>query len=39
MLNKNDVIRELTNKEFIVRNVVYEYVCNLHLYDDELVLE
>lgn len=37
MLNKNEVIRELTNEEFIVRNAVYEYVCNLHLYDDEQI--
>lgn len=37
MLNKNDIIRELTNEEFIVRNAVYEYVCRLHLYDDEQI--
>lgn len=37
MLNKNEVIKELTNEEFIVRNAVYEYVCNLHLYDDEQI--
>lgn len=39
MLNKNEVIKELTNEEFIVRNAVYEYVCNLHLYDDEKINE
>ena len=39
MLNKKDVIRELTNEEFIVRNAVYEYVCNLHLYDDKEINE
>lgn len=37
MLNKNEVIKELGNEEFIVRNAVYEYVCNLHLYDDEQI--
>lgn len=35
MLNKNEVIKELTNEEFIVRNAIYEYVCKLHLYDDK----
>lgn len=35
MLNKNEIINELKNKEFIVRNAIYEYVCNLHLYDDK----
>lgn len=35
MLNKNKIINELKNKEFIVRNAIYEHVCNLHLYDDE----
>lgn len=35
MLNKNRIINELTNKEFIVRNAIYEYVCDLHLYDDK----
>ena len=34
MLNKNRIINELKNKEFIVRNAIYEYVCDLHLYDD-----
>ena len=34
MLDKNEVIKGLINEEFIVRNAVYEYVCNLHLYDD-----
>lgn len=37
MLNKNEIIKELTNEEFIVRNAIYEYVCNLHLYDDEAI--
>ena len=35
MLSKSEIIKELKNKEFIVRNAVYEYVCRLHLYDDE----
>ena len=35
MLNKNKIINELKNKEFIVRNAIYEHVCDLHLYDDE----
>lgn len=39
MLNKNEVIKELTNEEFVVRNAVYEYVCNFHLYDDEKINE
>lgn len=39
MLSKDEVIRELTNKEFIVRNAVYEYVCKLHLYDDQQINE
>lgn len=39
MLNKNEVIKELSNEEFIVRNAVYEYVCNLHLYDDRKINE
>ena len=34
MLKKEEIIKELKNEEFIVRNAVYEYVCNLHLYDD-----
>ncbi len=39
MLNKNQVIKELANEEFIVRNAVYEYICNLHLYDDKQINE
>ena len=35
MLSKSEIIKELKNKEFIVRDAVYEYVCRLHLYDDE----
>ena len=35
MLSKNEIIKEIANEEFIVRNAVYEYVCNLHLYDDK----
>jgi hypothetical protein len=35
MLNKNEIIDELKNDEFIVRNAIYEHICNLHLYDDE----
>lgn len=35
MLNKNKIIQELKNKKFIVRNAIYEHVCDLHLYDDE----
>lgn len=39
MLNKNEIKKELKNEEFIVRNAVYEYVCNLHLYDDNEINE
>ena len=39
MLNKNEVIKEVLNEEFIVRNAVYEYVCNLHLYNDRKINE
>ena len=39
MLDKNEVIKGLSNEEFIVRNAVYEYVCKLHLYDDNEVNE
>ena len=35
MLNKNQIIKELKNEEFIVRNAVYEHICDLHLYDDK----
>ena len=35
MLNKNEIINELKNQDFIVRNTIYEYVRNLHLYDDK----
>lgn len=35
MLNENKIINELKNKEFIVRNAIYEHVCDLHLYDDK----
>ena len=35
MLNKNEIIKELENEQFIVRNAVYEYVCRLHLYEDK----
>ena len=37
MLNKNEIIKELANEEFLIRNAVYEYVCKLHLYDDEKI--
>lgn len=37
MLNKNEIIKELKNKDFIARNAVYEYVCKLHLYDDKQI--
>lgn len=39
MLDKNEVIKGLINEEFIVRNAIYEYVCNLHLYDDSEINE
>lgn len=39
MLDKNEVIKGLLSEEFIVRNAVYEYVCNLHLYDDNQINE
>lgn len=39
MLNKNEIIKELKNEEFMVRNAIYEYVCNLHLYDDNQINE
>ena len=32
MLNKNRLINEFKNKEFIVRNAIYEHVCDLHLF-------
>ena len=35
MLNKNKIINELKNEEFIIRNAIYEHVCDLHLYYDE----
>ena len=35
MLNKNRIINELANKEFIVKNAIYEHICDLHLYDDK----
>lgn len=35
MLNKNKIINELKNTEFIVRNAIYEHICDLHLYDDK----
>ena len=35
MLNKNKIINELKNKEFIVRNAIYEHICDFHLYDDK----
>ncbi len=35
MLNKNEIIDGLKNENFMVRNAIYEYVCNLHLYDDK----
>lgn len=34
MLKKEEIIKELSNEDYNVRNAVYEYVCNLHLYDD-----
>lgn len=37
MLKKDEIIKELTNEEFIVSNAVFEHVCNLHLYDDEQI--
>lgn len=39
MLNKNEILQGLKNNEFLVRNAVYEYICNLHLYDDEDINE
>ena len=35
MLSKSEIIEGIANEEIIVSNAVYEYVCNLHLYDDE----
>ena len=35
MLNKNEIIKELKNEKFIVRDNIYEHVCRLHLYDDK----
>lgn len=37
MLNKNEIIKGLTDEEFLVKNAIYEYVCRLHLYDDEQI--
>lgn len=39
MLNKNEIIQGLQSKEFFIKNGVYEYVCNLHLYDNEEINE
>lgn len=39
MLNKNEIINGLSNEDIIVRNGIYEYVCNLHLYDDKDINE
>ena len=39
MLNKNQIIKELKNEKFIVREAIYEYVCRLHLYDDKDISE
>lgn len=35
ILNKNEIVKELKNEKFIVRDNIYEYVCKLHLYDDK----
>ena len=35
MLTTKQIIDGLKNKEFIVRDAVFEYICNFHLYDDE----
>lgn len=37
MLSKSEIIEGMANEEIIVSNAVYEYVCNLHLYDDEQI--
>lgn len=37
MLSKSEIIEGIANEEIIVSNAVYEYVCNLHLYDDEQI--
>lgn len=37
MLSKNEIIAGIASEKFIVRNAVYRYVCNLHLYDDEQI--
>lgn len=34
MLNKNEIIKELKNEDFIIRNAIYEYVSKMHLYED-----
>ena len=39
MLNKNEIIEGLQSKEFFIKNGIYEYICNLHLYDDEEINE
>ena len=39
MLNKDEIIIKLKNEEFIVRNAIYEYICNCHLYDDKQINE
>ena len=39
MLERNIILKKLNNEEFIVRNAIFEYVCNLHLYNDEKICE
>ncbi len=39
MLRKNEIIQELKNKEFLVSDAIYEYICRLHLYDDDEINE
>ena len=35
MLSKEIILKEITNEEVIVKEAIFEYICNLHLYDDE----
>lgn len=39
MLKKEEIIKGLENEDSDVREAVYRYVCNLHLYDDKEINE
>ena len=35
MLDKNEIINGLKNRDYLVRNAIYENIVNLCLYDDK----